>query len=466
MDFKVTETNKGKKCLIHNGFSYRMDSILKDNDIAWRCTNSKCKGRLRSDRDITRIIPMCLDHCHENDEKKTERRQLRAQVKRKAVGDISARPSKIIRTELKSMNDQMLDSRDLKAVAQSLYRERRKGYPALPKNREDVHHALEEIQSSTVTNKGEHFILKNDLESGIVVLSCASNMRFLVNSAEELFVDGTFKCCPKYFHQMYTVHGLKNGHFVPLIYALLPDKRELTYKTLWTFIIDICSSMDLQLQPSVVHVDFEVAMHTVINELFPNSSIKCCRFHLGQAWYRKIQSLGLSEDYKDRESEIGTWLKLSFGLHFVDPSTVEDCFADVLIADLPADDRCIKFADYLLDNYITADSRYPPPMWAESPSHQKRTNNATESFHSHFNKQFYSSHPSIFVFLDIIQNIQTEAYIKIRSTRQATVSKLRKTDKERTDFAITQYQKFMDNSIALREYMRSVGLRFQARADI
>jgi hypothetical protein len=30
---------------------------------------------------------------------------------------------------------------------------------------------------------------------------------------------------------------------------------------------------------------------------------KACRFHLGQAWYRKIQNLWLSKEYKDPESD-------------------------------------------------------------------------------------------------------------------------------------------------------------------
>jgi hypothetical protein len=38
-----------KKCLIYDGF--RVDRILKNNDISWRCTNnkSKCKARVRTD---------------------------------------------------------------------------------------------------------------------------------------------------------------------------------------------------------------------------------------------------------------------------------------------------------------------------------------------------------------------------------------------------------------------------------
>ena len=51
MDFKIFDTNKGKKSLIYDGFIYRIDGVLKCGDISWRCTNKKCKGRLRIDNE-------------------------------------------------------------------------------------------------------------------------------------------------------------------------------------------------------------------------------------------------------------------------------------------------------------------------------------------------------------------------------------------------------------------------------
>ena len=37
---------------------------------------------------------------------------------------------------------------------------------------------------------------------------------------------------------------------------------------------------------------------------------------MGQACWRKIQLLGLSQDYKDSNNEISKWLKHLFGLYF------------------------------------------------------------------------------------------------------------------------------------------------------
>jgi hypothetical protein len=45
--------------------------------------------------------------------------------------------------------------------------------------------------------------------------------------------------------------------------------------------------------------------------------IKECHFHLFQAWWRKIQSLGLATEYKSEESVIGKWLQVFFGLSFL-----------------------------------------------------------------------------------------------------------------------------------------------------
>ena len=55
MDFKISNTKKRKKSLIYDGFIYRIDGVLKCGDISWRCTNKKCKGRLRTDSAMSTV---------------------------------------------------------------------------------------------------------------------------------------------------------------------------------------------------------------------------------------------------------------------------------------------------------------------------------------------------------------------------------------------------------------------------
>ena len=74
---------------------------------------------------------------------RTELQQLRVSVKRKAGDDLTSRPSKLIRSELHKLDGHLLHSEDKRTVAQSLYRAWRKIHPGLPKSCEDVHNAIE-----------------------------------------------------------------------------------------------------------------------------------------------------------------------------------------------------------------------------------------------------------------------------------------------------------------------------------
>ena len=53
--------------------------------------------------------------------------------------------------------------------------------------------------------------------------------------------DGTFKYCPTFFMQLYTIHGTVIGHYMPLVYCLLPNKTQDTFQKMWTVITDACT---------------------------------------------------------------------------------------------------------------------------------------------------------------------------------------------------------------------------------
>jgi hypothetical protein len=108
-------------------------------------------------------------------------------------------------SELHKLDGHLLHSEDIRFVAQSLYRARRNIHSSLPKSREDVHNAIELMD--TRKSKDEEFVITNDVPSGLIIFSCSSNLEFLTNSAEEIFVDGTFRFCPKFVYQLYTIHG-------------------------------------------------------------------------------------------------------------------------------------------------------------------------------------------------------------------------------------------------------------------
>ena len=66
------------------------------------------------------------------------------------------------------MNEGSLLPSDIKNAALSLYRERRKNMPALPKSRREAQDAIQIL--SLKTNKSENFVLVNDKDSEILIL--------------------------------------------------------------------------------------------------------------------------------------------------------------------------------------------------------------------------------------------------------------------------------------------------------
>ena len=223
-----TETNRGQSAIVVDGISYRISNTLKLGDVVYRCTTKSCKMSITTDKDGTRVLKTKNQHTCESSQsdRKTETHVLRIRSRKKS-GDITKRPSQIIRTELQTMDEQTLQSADLKNVAKAVYRERRKKRPTLPKNRKDVHDVIDEV--NTKTNKDESLLLINDCDAEIIIFSTYHNMECLCNSISELFIDGTFKRCPRYFYQLYTIHGCKNGNYVPFLYCLLPSKSEACY---------------------------------------------------------------------------------------------------------------------------------------------------------------------------------------------------------------------------------------------
>jgi len=74
-------------------------------------------------------------------------------------------------------------------------------------------------------------------------------------------MDETFEYCPKLFTQLFSLHGLCDDHYLPLLFALLPCKKTLTYVNLFKNIINLCNACALYLKPNLFISDFEEAIH-------------------------------------------------------------------------------------------------------------------------------------------------------------------------------------------------------------
>jgi len=207
-------------------------------------------------------------------------------------------------------------------------------------------------------------------------------------------------------------------------FFLLPNKTTHIYELAFSFLKTKCAGLNLNLKLTTIVADFEDSIHAGAKMIWPLIQVIGCRFHLTQSWWRKIQEIRLTDVYKNKNCESGIWLRKIFGLSFLSPEEVSDCFIEEFMAHCTNDPKMSTFCDYLTENYIDEFSRFPSNVWASFSISSERTTNSCESFHAKLNSLFTKSHPNIFLFIHVLNTrIQTDTYIILRSTHKTKINK-------------------------------------------
>jgi len=101
-----------------------------------------------------------------------------------------------------------------------------------------------------------------------------------------------------------------------------------------------------------------------------------------------------------------------FGLSLLPCDEVAESFAEDIMFDMPDDARCRKFADYVVDNFVAADSDFPPTLWVHAPDVMSVTTNGAESY-GHLNAAFNAPHPNIYIFVEVLLRQQAATYVTV-----------------------------------------------------
>ena len=71
--------------------------------------------------------------------------------------------------------------------------------------------------------------------------------------------------------------------------------------------------------------------------------------------------------------------KTFFGLSLFHCDEVAESFTEDIMFDMTDDARCRQFADYVVDNFVDADSDFPPTLWAHASDLMPVTTYGAES---------------------------------------------------------------------------------------
>lgn len=131
------------------------------------------------------------------------------------------------------------------------------------------------------------------------ILLASKKMVEYLSRARHWYVDGTFKIVGEPFTQLYSIHAfLKStqGELkqVPLMFVLMTGKRKRDYKMVLRQVINILvMGNDLR----SITADFEAGLWSACRSVFPGVQLHGCCFHFMQTMYRKLQALGLQQEY-------------------------------------------------------------------------------------------------------------------------------------------------------------------------
>ena len=243
----------------------------------------------------------------------------------------------------------------------------------------------------------------------MIIFATPTNISLLKQS-DEWYMDGTFKTCPSLFYQLYSIHAkLSCGKSVALVYALLPSKSSLTYRTLLRRLADVLDGYS----PRLIHVDFELAVITELTRIFPNVNILGCSFHFNQSIYRRIQSeTELLLAYRN-DLDFALKLRKFPALAYVPIQDVASGFNRLLSSPFVRQNEDIlsEFINYFESQWVGR-SRNPPRFQIEwwnvfetTLEGVGRTNDHMEGWHSAFSGRVNCRNPS---FHKLVEHLKAE----------------------------------------------------------
>ena len=415
--FRLIRSSKSKKeCykLVEGGFIYGKQRVIGDV-THWQCEKrDSCKARIHTKGTV--IIKRTNEHLHDADMTHVCNLKVKVGIKRRAR-DSNDPVHHIVGDELEdAATETVIKLPKIDSLKRTIRRERQivNAVPAQPDSLEELIIPPE----YTFTAKGDNFLLydSGDGPQRFIIFGTQINIEML-NTSQIWLCDGTFKTAPRLFAQVYCIHGLRggpnlleDGHLLPSLFILLPNKTEVTYTRMWEQIKILCPDA----MPTNMIMDFEIGAINSFRSLWPFTEVKGCFFHLSQNIWRKVQELGLQADYIQDES-LALRIRLLPALAFASPFDVPELFPQV-IAQLGIP-QAQELALYFEKTYIGrslpggtfVEPLFPVSMWNhhhEVPQGIPRTTNAVEAWHRSYNVTIGCHHPNIWKFLVALKREQ------------------------------------------------------------
>jgi len=241
----------------------------------------------------------------------------------------------------------------MKNIATTVARQRRiVGTPRLkPNSLIELHipSSFQWIQSSDGNTKFLMYDAGSDADKNrFLIFSTEKNLSIL-QDCEDIFSDGTFSITPNLFEQLYSIHGNVHGSIFPLVYVLMPSKKQHLYEEALTEIRKLAPNFN----PHTIMTDFEKASINAYENIFTGISHRGCFFHLSQCIWRRLQRISEARKRYCSDPDFARNCHMIGALAFVPPEDVVTAFEKLEQSDFIAENDCLmELLCYFEANYI------------------------------------------------------------------------------------------------------------------
>ena len=257
--------------------------------------------------------------------------------------------------------------------------------------------------------KGEFINFNKDKKHEKYVIFSSEFQINLFTDIDELFLDSTFKICPKNWYQLLNLFGYikKKEFYIPLGFVLMSSKNEDLYLEIFEQLKKIIFKITKKKLPKIkIMCDFELGLRRAIKNSFEDCSLQGCYFHYCKAIWNKIKKLHL--------------FKKKLRIHMMFLSFTIKAYP--FIQDGKREDYCAKiesFCTSLKGNYVKF-NEYFVKYWKKANifnftelnnnTIRNRTNNICESFHRKLNYEISHFHPKISFLIAHLKKITKKYY--------------------------------------------------------
>ena len=404
---EIVTNAKGGQVLLYKGHKYHVNRRNDNtNRIFWRCYDRKCPGRATSK---SLDVAPTKDHNHLPNSTMITIEKYKTELKEDCAKSLETIP-KLYNDMLARIAEKESDTvaafmPTYTSIQSSLYRERQKTIPKLPKDKSEI--IIENEWTQTVKNQRFLLRIDGDEKEKIIIFATDKMLERLCNT-NTLYMDGTFSSCPRLFYQLFTINIYIGDQQFPAIYALLPGKSRNIYNRLFLLIKEELQNKSLTSYPNRVMIDFELALLQSVQLHFPQVDLSGCYFHFHKCLYRWVQEHGYSTEYAKQE-DFYNFVRCSAALAFIPVSCVRTAWFGLKSSALD-NASYIPFINYFSKTWING---FPIKTWNHYTTTEDRTNNTLEGWHNRLNKLVGRDHPNIYQLIKLMKKEEAVSEVKI-----------------------------------------------------